>query len=296
MRGFVYSQVPDIRAGLYLVATPIGTASDISIRAINLIANANVLIAEDTRNLLKLMKIHNIKLDGRMLLSYHDHNGSEQRPKVLSILKSQKSVVFVSDAGTPLIADPGYRLVSEAITRGFYVSCAPGACAVLAALTISGLPTDKFFFGGFIPTKTQAKRQFFLNYSNLPATLVFYESASRLSRTLDELCEVCDNERKVVVCRELTKKFEDIRRGTLIEVANYFSTFSKVKGEIVLLLSPAKLQIFGEKEVNDNLIDAIEYMSLKDAVSFVSKRLSIPKKIVYARALSMKSSNPKFTY
>ena len=292
----MYSQVPDIRAGLYLVATPIGTASDISIRAINLIANANVLIAEDTRNLLKLMKIHNIKLDGRMLLSYHDHNGSEQRPKVLSILKSQKSVVFVSDAGTPLIADPGYRLVSEAITRGFYVSCAPGACAVLAALTISGLPTDKFFFGGFIPTKTEAKKQFFLNYLNLPATIVFYESASRLSRTLDELCEVCDNERKVVVCRELTKKFEDIRRGTLIEVANYFSTFSKVKGEIVLLLSPAKLQIFGEKEVNDNLIDAIEYMSLKDAVSFVSKRLSIPKKIVYARALSMKSSNPKFTY
>ena len=284
-------QVPDIKAGLYLVATPIGTASDISIRAINLIANANVLLAEDTRNLLKLMKIHNIRLDGRTLLSYHDYNGPEQRPRVLSLLKSQKSVVFVSDAGTPLISDPGYRLVSEAIIHGFYVSGAPGASAVLAALTISGLPTDKFFFGGFIPTKAAAKKQFFLNYLNLPATIVFYESASRLRRTLHELCAVCNNERKVVVCRELTKKFEDVQRGTLMEVADYFSTLSKVKGEIVLLLSPPKPQFADEKEVNETLLDAIEYMSLKDAVSFVSKRLSIPKKIVYAKALSMKSSN-----
>ena len=283
-------QSPDIRAGLYIVATPIGTASDISLRALHLIATANVLVAEDKRNLLKLMKIHNIKLARRPLISYNDHNGQEKRPKIMDILKKQKSVVFVSDAGTPLIADPGYRLVSEAISNGICVSGVPGASAVLAALMISGLPTDKFFFGGFIPAKTEAKRIFFAKYLNLPATLVFYESSLRLSKTLAQLCSVCEHGRHIVVCRELTKKFEEVQRGTLKEVAEHFVALGKVKGEIVLLLSPPQPEAFGNEQIDKILIDAMDFMSFKDAVSFVAKRLNMSRKIVYTKALGIKNA------
>ncbi len=282
-------QLPDIRAGLYLVATPIGTASDISLRALDLIASANVLVAEDKRQLLKLMGIHGIDLVGRPLISYHDHNGQGQRPKVLAMLKENKSVVLVSDAGTPLIADPGYRLLSDAIANGCYVTTVPGASSVLAALAISGLPTDKFFFGGFIPAKSEAKKLFFSKYLNLPGTLIFYESALRLNKTLFELCLVCDSERPVVVCRELTKKFEHVKRGSLQEVAAYFATIGKIKGEIALLIGSSPPKLLSEIQIDDILIDALDYMTLKDAVSFSSKRLNVAKKIVYERALKIKN-------
>ena len=283
-------QSPDIRAGLYLVATPIGTASDISLRALNLISAADVLVAEDKRNLLKLMKIHDIKLARRILISYNDYNGEQQRPKILKLLKDEKSVVFVSDAGTPLIADPGYRLVSEALLNGFYLSGAPGASAVLNALTISGLPTDKFFFGGFIPTKYEAKKIFFEKYLRLPATLIFFESSLRLRKTLADLCLDCDITRQIVVCRELTKKFEDVRRGTLQEVSQYFSKIDKIKGEIVLLISPWQSKNIEEHRIDKVLKDALDFMSLKDAVSFVAKHLNVSKKIVYEKALSSRNN------
>ena len=171
---------PDIRAGLYIVATPIGTASDISLRALDLISEANVLVAEDKRQLLKLMGIHDIKLAGRPLMSYHDRNGHEQRPKVLALLNENKSVVLVCDAGTPLIADPGFRLVSESIANGIYVSGAPGASSVLAALTISGLPTDKFFFWWVCSFQIRGK------------TIIFFKifKFSRNSNLLRECFEV----------------------------------------------------------------------------------------------------------
>ena len=283
-------QSPDIRAGLYLVATPIGTASDISLRALNLISAADVLVAEDKRNLLKLMKIHDIKLARRILISYNDYNGEQQRPKILKLLKDEKSVVFVSDAGTPLIADPGYRLVSEVLLNGFYLSGAPGASAVLNALTISGLPTDKFFFGGFIPTKYEAKKIFFEKYLRLPATLIFFESSLRLRKTLADLCLDCDITRQIVVCRELTKKFEDVRRGTLQEVSQYFSKIDKIKGEIVLLISPWQSKNIEEHRIDKVLKDALDFMSLKDAVSFVAKHLNVSKKIVYEKALSSRNN------
>ena len=282
-------KLPDIRSGLYIVATPIGTVSDISLRALDLISNGNVLVAEDKRNLLKLMKIHGIKLEERVLMSYHDHNGQEQRPKIINFLKKSKSVIFVTDAGTPLIADPGFKLVSEAITNGFYISAAPGASAVLTALTVSGLPTDKFFFGGFIPNKKEERKAFFEKYLKLPATLVFYESAARICKTLDDLSLLCDPERGIVVCRELTKKFENVQRGTLKNILEYFATSGKIKGEIVLLLSPWQPQVFQNEQVNDILIDVMSYMSIKDSVSFVSKHLNISKKIVYTKALSIKN-------
>jgi 16S rRNA (cytidine1402-2'-O)-methyltransferase len=283
----VVLQRPLIRVGLYLVATPIGTASDISLRALDLIRNANVLIAEDTRTLRKLMKIHDIKLDGRTLISYHDHNGEEQRPKILAFIKNQNSVVLVSDAGTPLIADPGYQLVKEVISAGYYLSGIPGASAVLSALVVSGLPTDKFFFGGFVPIKEHAKEIFFSQHLDSASTLVVYESPSRLVKTLHALCEIYEKTRKIAVCRELTKKFEDIQRGNLETVAAHFSSQERVKGEIVLVIAPAKPKNFGDKEIEKNLMAAFDYMSFKDSISFVAKNLKVSKKIVYAKALKI---------
>ena len=154
-------EFPDIRAGLYIVATPIGTASDISLRALNLISSADVLVAEDKRNLLKLMRIHNIKLAQRLILAYNDQNGKSQRPRILKILNDKKSVVFVSDAGTPLIADPGYKLLLDTLLNGFYVSGVPGASSVLTALMISGLPTDKFFFWRIYSNEKRGKKDIF---------------------------------------------------------------------------------------------------------------------------------------
>ena len=282
-------QTPQIRAGLYLVATPIGTAADISLRALDLIKNANVLVAEDTRNLRILMKIHDIKLDGRAMISYHDHNGEEQRPKILELIKNQKSVVLVSDAGTPLIADPGYQLVQEVISKGYYLSGVPGASAVLSALVVSGLPTDKFLFGGFVPNKEHAKKMFFSQYLDLTTTLVVYESPSRLVRTLNLLTELYEKKRTVAVCRELTKKFEDIQRGYIDEVAAHFTSQERVKGEIVLVIGPAEAKILNDKEIEENLQAVFEHMTFKDAISFVSKNLKVPRKIVYTKALEIKA-------
>ena len=282
-------QRPQIRSGLYLVATPIGTASDISLRALDLIKNANVLVAEDTRNLRILMKIHDIKLDGRAMISYHDYNGEEQRPKILDLIKNQKSVVLVSDAGTPLIADPGYQLVQEVISKGYNLSGVPGASAVLSALVVSGLPTDKFLFGGFVPNKEHAKKMFFSQYLDLETTLVVYESPSRLVRTLNLLTELYEKKRSVAVCRELTKKFEDIQRGYIEEVAAYFTSQGRVKGEIVLVIGPAKAKIVEDKEIEENLQAVFDHMTFKDAISFVSKNLKVSRKIVYTKALEIKA-------
>lgn len=282
-------QRPLIRAGLYLVATPIGTASDISLRALNLIKNANVLIAEDTRNLRKLMKIHDLKLDGRALISYHDHNGYEQRPKILNLIKNQNSVALVSDAGTPLIADPGYQLVQEVISEGYYLSGIPGASAVISALVVSGLPTDKFLFGGFVPNKEHAKKMFFSQYLDLKTTIVVYESPSRLVKTLNLLCEIYEKTRTIAVCRELTKKFEDIQRGNLNLVAAHFANQERVKGEIVLVIGPAETKAIDNKEIEKNLMEVFDYMTFKDAISFVSKNLKVSKKTVYAKALKIKA-------
>mgnify|MGYP002884185427 FL=1 len=282
-------QRPQIRSGLYLVATPIGTASDISLRALDLIKNANVLVAEDTRNLRILMKIHDIKLDGRAMISYHDYNGEEQRPKILDLIKNQKSVVLVSDAGTPLIADPGYQLVQEVISKGYNLSGVPGASAVLSALVVSGLPTDKFLFGGFVPNKEHAKKMFFSQYLDLETTLIVYESPSRLVRTLNLLTELYEKKRIVAVCRELTKKFEDIQRGYIEELAAYFTSQGRVKGEIVLVIGPAKAKIVEDKEIEENLQAVFDHMTFKDAISFVSKNLKVSRKIVYTKALEIKA-------
>ncbi|MDE3123207.1 MAG: rRNA small subunit methyltransferase 1, partial [Paracoccaceae bacterium] len=209
--------------GLYFLATPIGAARDITLRALDILRSADVLAAEDTRTLRHLMEIHGIPLNGRPLVAYHDHNGVAARPRLLRDLGEGRSVAYASEAGTPLVADPGYQLSRAAIAQGYPVFAAPGPSAVLAALTVSGLPTDRFLFAGFPPATAGARKRFFESFAAAQATLVFYESPKRVSRTLGEMCDSLGQERQAAVCRELTKRFEEVSRGTLGDLATQFA-------------------------------------------------------------------------
>lgn len=279
---------PTLSAGLYLVSTPIGTASDITVRALDILANADVLAAEDTRNTRKLMDIHGIKLNKRPLLPYHDHNGPAQRPRILAAIKDGKSVAYVSDAGTPLIADPGYRLAADAIDAGLVVTAAPGASALLAALAVAGLPTDRFLFAGFPPVKAVAKAKFLAEFAAVPATLVFYESPRRLTDCLAAMAVAFGGARRVAVCRELTKKFEEVRRGTLAGLAAEYALESAPKGEVVVVVGPPLHEEASEQDIDTALLDALKTLSVKDAAKEVSDALDIPRKQLYARALELK--------
>lgn len=279
---------PTLSAGLYLVSTPIGTASDITLRALDILENADVLAAEDTRNTRKLMDIHGVKLNKRPLLPYHDHNGPAQRPRILAAIRDGKSVAYVSDAGTPLIADPGYRLAADAIEEGLPVTSAPGASALLAALAVAGLPTDRFLFAGFPPVKAVAKSKFLAEFSNVPATLVFYESPRRLADCLKAMEAAFGGARRVAVCRELTKKFEEVRRGTLNELAIQYSDEKAPKGEVVVVVGPPVNEGASEQDIDTALRAALKTQSVKDAAKEVAEALDLPRKQLYARALELK--------
>jgi len=278
---------PSLSAGLYLVSTPIGTASDITLRALDILANADVLAAEDTRNTRKLMDIHGVKLNKRPLMPYHDHNGPAQRPRLLTAIKEGKSVAYVSDAGTPLIADPGYRLAADAISEGLPVTSAPGASALLAALAVAGLPTDRFLFAGFPPVKAVAKAKFLAEFTAVPATLVFYESPRRLADCLSAMVAAYGGDRAVAVCRELTKKFEEVRRGTLTELAAQYAEEPAPKGEVVVVVGPPIATDASEQDIDAALTDALKTQSVKDAAKEVSEALGLPRKQLYARALEL---------
>ena len=208
-----------LEAGLYFLATPIGAARDITLRALDILGAADVIAAEDTRTLRHLMEIHGVALGHRPLIAYHDHNGEVARPKLLRALAEGKSVAYASEAGTPLVADPGYQLGRAAIAAGHPVFAAPGPSAVLAALTVSGLPSDRFLFAGFPPNTASARRKWLREVAQVPATLIFYESPKRVSEMLADCVTEFGEERLAVVCRELTKRFEEVRRGPLRDLA-----------------------------------------------------------------------------
>lgn len=278
---------PQISAGLYLVATPIGTASDITLRALDILANVDILAAEDTRNTRKLLDIHGIKLNGRPFLPYHDHNGAAQRPRIMTAIAEGKSVAFVSDAGTPLIADPGYQLAAAAISEDLPVTSAPGASALLAALSVAGLPTDRFMFAGFPPVKAVAKAKFLAEFASVPSTLVFYESPRRTADCLAAMVSAYGGERRVSVCRELTKKFEQVRRGTLAELAAQYAEEPAPKGEVVIVVGPPITKEATSEDVDTALLDALKSGSVKDAAKEVAEALNLPRKPLYARALEL---------
>ena len=271
--------------GLYFVATPIGAARDITLRALDVLASAEVIAAEDTRSLRRLMEIHGVPLDGRWLISYHDHSGEGARGKLLQALNEGKSVAYASEAGMPLIADPGYDLSRATAEAGHAVTVAPGASAGIAALTLAGLPTDAFFFGGFLPNASGARRKRLEELKEIPGTLVFYESPKRIAASLADMAQVLGS-RPAALCRELTKKFEEVRRGTLDELAAQLAE-SGVKGEIVVLVDRNRAPAVSEIDLESDLRAALKDNSVKDAADIVSKLHDLPRRKAYQLALKL---------
>jgi 16S rRNA (cytidine1402-2'-O)-methyltransferase len=272
--------------GLHLLATPIGAARDITLRALDILASADVLAAEDTRTLRHLMEIHGVALNDRPLVAYHDHNGEAVRPRLLRALKEGKSVAYASEAGTPLIADPGFQLARAAIAEGFTVLAAPGPSAVLAALTVSGLPSDRFLFAGFPPTGAGDRARFLAELGQVPSTLILYESPKRINRLLTEMADAFGKDRLAAVCRELTKRFEEVSRGTLGDLAEAFAG-RVVKGEIVVLIDRPGDRVVDAASIEAALRDALAHGSVKDAAAEVSAALNLPRKDVYRMALQL---------
>jgi 16S rRNA (cytidine1402-2'-O)-methyltransferase len=279
-------QKTELAPALYLVSTPIGAARDITLRALDVLASADVLAAEDTRTLRRLMDIHGVPLGQRLILAYHDHNGPKMRPKLLALLAQGKSVAYASEAGTPLVADPGYVLAREAIAMGLPVTAVPGASAVLAALAVAGLPTDRFLFAGFPPAAAAARRRFLEELAGVEATLVFYESPKRVGDLLTELVQTFGGERQAAVCRELTKKFEEALRGTLSELAAQLGG-EELKGEIVVLVDRPEEKAASAEDLDAALRAALGSMRVKEAAETVSKALGLPRREVYQAALRL---------
>lgn len=274
--------------GLYLVATPIGNARDITLRALDVLAEADAIAAEDTRETLKLMRLHGIRTRGRPVVSYNDRNGPERRPQIMQWLREGLSVALCSDAGTPLIADPGYRLVEEARAAGMPVTAVPGPSAVLAALSLAGLPTDRFLFAGFLPARQAARVKALEALAGVPATLVFYESPRRLAATLADMATTLGETRAAAVARELTKRFEELRRGTLDELAGHYAQAGAPKGEVVVLVGPpGEVRGATPERLDAALGEALARESVRDAAREVAERLGLSRREVYARALEL---------
>ena len=272
--------------GLYLVATPIGNARDITLRALDVLASAELLAAEDTRQTRKLLDIHGIRRTGP-IVAYHDHNGAAQRPRLLAALAGGGSVALVSDAGTPLVADPGYRLALEAAAAGHAVTAVPGASALLAALAVAALPTDRFLFAGFLPPRSPARRRALAELARVPATLVFYESPRRLAASLADMAAVLGEARGAAVCRELTKRFEEARRGQLGTLAAAQAGAPDPRGEIVVVVGPPGETAPPAGALDAALARALAGGSVRDAAAEVAAALGLPRREVYARALAL---------
>lgn len=276
--------------GLHVVSTPIGAARDVTLRALDVLASADLLLAEDTRTLRRLLEIHGLRLGGRPLWAYHDHNGARMRPRVLAALAEGRSVALVSDAGTPLVADPGFQLVRAAIAEGHPVHAAPGASALLTALAVAGLPTDRFAFLGFVPGQAGARSRFLHEALALPMTVVLYESPHRVHRTLSECADIAE-ERPAALCRELTKRHEEVIRGSLGGIVATIAG-QAVKGEVVLVIGGATAADAapGVADLDGALRVALARDSLREAVDMVAARFSLPRRQVYQRALSLRDA------
>ena len=271
--------------GLYLVATPIGNARDITLRALDVLRAADLIACEDTRVTAKLLAIYGIRA---ATMAYHDHNAESARPKLLAALGENKVVALVSDAGTPLIADPGYRLVREAVAQGAVVTAIPGASAVPVALSLSGLPTDRFLFAGFLPERGAERRRVLGELATVRASLVLFESPRRLGESLADAAQML-GDRPAAVARELTKKFEEIRRGTLAELAAHYAAAETPRGEIVLVVGPPleEAGAIDDAAIDAALAAALKNASLKQAVADVAAATGAARKLVYARALRL---------
>ena len=271
-----------IAPGLYLVATPIGNLGDISLRALETLAAADVIACEDSRVTRKLTEHYGIATP---LTPYHEHNAAAARPKLLARLADGEAVALVSDAGTPLISDPGYRLVRAAAEAGHAVTALPGASAVLTALGVAGLPTNRFFFEGFLPPKQSARQKRIAALSAIPATLVLFETGPRIAEALADLAAGL-GQRGAAICRELTKLHEEIRRGPLAELAHHYAKGGETRGEFVIVIAPPTDEPRVD-DVDDLLRQALARVSVKDAVGEVALATGRPRREVYQRALAL---------
>lgn len=272
---------------LGLVATPIGNLGDISARAAQYLGAADAIACEDSRITVRLLQHLGLK---RPLLSYHDHNADEMRPKLIARLERGERLALVSDAGTPLISDPGFKLVREAASRGIQVTALPGPSAPLMALVLSGLPTDRFLFLGFLPAKSAARRTELQEIAALRATLILLETAPRLEAALEDLHAMLGN-RPAAVARELTKMFEEVRRGSLRELADHYHEAGPPRGEIVIVVGPP-LAADGTDVagLDAALLKALAVMRVKEAAEAVAAATGLPRRQVYQRALELKST------
>ncbi|MBV9393237.1 MAG: 16S rRNA (cytidine(1402)-2'-O)-methyltransferase [Methylobacteriaceae bacterium] len=288
------AEAEPIEAGLHVVATPIGNLRDISLRALGTLAAADAVIAEDTRVTKVLLAHYGISTP---LVAYHEHNAAVVRPHLLARLASGAALALVSDAGTPLVSDPGYKLVSEALAQGVSVTAVPGASAVLAALVVAGLPSDRFFFEGFLPQKQGARRARIAELASIPGTLVFFESPRRLAHMLADLAAVLGG-RQGAIARELTKHFETVRRGALLELAGALADEGPPKGEIVVLVAPPAESVdtsIGEAALDAKLQQAMRTLSVKDAATVVAAESGQKRRKVYARAIALAAADDNDT-
>lgn len=272
-----------LAGGLYVTATPIGHARDITLRALHVLGSCDLIAAEDTRVTAKLLAIHGI---ARPMQPYNDHNAARERPRLLSRLRSGARIALVSDAGTPLISDPGYKLVRDAVEEGIAVHAIPGASAMLAALSIAGLPTDRFLFAGFPPAKTGERRTFLARLKPVEATLVFYESAQRLPESLRDMADIF-GERPAAVAREMTKLHEEVRRAPLAMLAEHFA--APPRGEITIVVGPPGAQQPDFARADHLLDRALAFMPTRAAADLVAEATGLPRRALYERALGRKA-------
>jgi 16S rRNA (cytidine1402-2'-O)-methyltransferase len=274
--------------GLHVVATPIGNMGDITLRALSTLAAAETVLCEDTRTSGKLMERFAIKA---RLSPYHEHNAQKVRPEILERLKQGAAIALISDAGMPLVSDPGYRLVKEAADLGIPVTACPGPSAVLTGLALSGLPTDRFLFAGFAPQKQGERKRLFAEFAKLKATLIFFESPHRIVETLHDAGEALPG-RSIAVTRELTKLHEEVLRGTAAEIAAQLESRASVKGEITLLIGPPQEEEqVSEADLDAAISEALAAMPASKAASEIAKRFNLNRSDIYQRILAAKESD-----
>lgn len=278
-------QLAQLAPALYLVSTPIGNLRDMSFRAVDVLREVDIILCEDSRVTGKLLKAHDIK--AKKLSVYNDHSDEKRRQEIIARLASGARMALVSDAGTPLVSDPGYKLVKDAQDQGITVTSVPGANAPLTALQLSGLPSDRFSFIGFLPAKQEARRKVLEEWQNVPGTLLLFESGPRLLSSLLDMKAVF-GDRDAAVVREMTKMYEQVRRDRLSALSRCYETEGAPKGEIVVVIGAAPQKHYDDRMLKEMLEKALETMRVKDAASFVAETTGQPKKRLYEMALSLK--------
>lgn len=274
-----------LTTGLYIISTPIGNLKDISQRALEVLEQAPVIACEDTRVSKKLFSLLNLSLK-KKFITYQDHNEEEQSQKIIDIIQNEGAVALISDAGSPLISDPGYKLVKKCREQGVFVSAIPGACALITALQLSGLPTNRFMFAGFIPNKDKARTDLFNELKDIDSTLVFYETAPRIVKTLETAEQIFKN-RTIAVARELTKMYEEVLSDSAENLISHFEK-NPPKGEFVFMVAPPEKSAKTQEDIEEILRRKLKNSTLKTAVKEVADEYKLNKSQVYALALRLK--------